>query len=134
MNVHELVSDKLWSRVERLLPPHPPQPEGGHPWNPDRPALCGIIYVLQTGIGWQQLPTALGCGSGSTCWRRLRDWQAAGVWERLHRLVLDELGAAGAIDWERLCVDSASLPAKKGARRPARTRPTGRNRAASTTW
>jgi transposase len=134
MNVHDLVNDELWMRIEPLLPPHPPPPEGGHPWNPDRPALCGIIYVLQSGIGWQQLPTALGCGCGSTCWRRLRDWQAAGVWERLHRAVLDELGTAGGIDWERLCLDSASIPAKRGARRPARTPPTGRSRAPSTAW
>ena len=52
---------------------------GGHPWLPDCPALCGIIYVLRTGIQWLLLPAELGSGSGSTCWRRLRDWQAAGA-------------------------------------------------------
>ena len=61
------------------------------------------------------LPQELGCGSGMTCWRRLRDWQAAGVWDRLHRALLDRLGEADQIDWERACLDSASVPAKKGA-------------------
>lgn len=133
MRVHELVSDELWAAIEPLLPPHPPQPKGGHPWNPDRPALCGILYVLRTGIQWQMLPLELGCGSGSTCWRRRRDWQAAGVWHRLHRVLLDKLGEADAIDWSRASADSASVPAKKGGGRPARTRRTAANRARSAT-
>jgi transposase len=131
MRVHDLVDDELWATIEPLLPAHPPQPKGGNAWKPDRPALCGIIDVLKTGIQWQHLPTELGCGSGSTCWRRLRDWQAAGVWHRLHRTLLDRLGEADALDWSRASADSASVPAKKGARRPARTRRTAANRARS---
>ncbi len=134
MRVHELVSDELWSVIGPLLPPHPPHPKGGRPWLPDRPALCGILYVLRTGIDWNMLPLELGCGSGSTCWRRLRDWQGAGVWHALHRALLDRLGEADRIDWSRVCVDGASLPAKGGAPRPARTRPTAASPAASTTW
>ena len=80
--MHDLVSDELWAIVEPLLPPRPPQPRGGRPWVSDRAALCGIIDVLKTGIQRQMLPTELGCGSGVTCWRRLRDWQAAGGWRR----------------------------------------------------
>jgi len=91
----------------------------------------GIIFVLRTGIPWQMLPVEMGCGSGSTCWRRLRDWQAAGVWERLHHALLDRLGRADAIDWSRACVDSASIRAKKGGHRPARIRRIARNRARS---
>jgi len=68
-----------------------------------------------------------------TCWRRLRDGQRAGVWERLHRVLLDRLGCANAIDWSRAAVDSASVPAKRGARRPARTRPTAAKRGPSGT-
>jgi transposase len=124
MKVHDLVSDELWAIIEPLLPPHPPQPQGGHPWVSDRAALCGILFVLRTGIQWQLLPTELGGGSGSTCWRRLRDWQAAGGWHRLHQVLLDKLGKADRIDWARASVDSASVPAKKGARRPARIRRT----------
>jgi len=133
MNVHDLVSDELWAAIEPLLPPQRAHPKGGRPWLPDRPALCGLLYVLKTGIQWRRLPLALGCGCGVTCWRRLRDWQAAGVWSALHRALLDRLGAAGRIDWSRASVDSASVRAKGGARRPARTRPTAPNPAASTT-
>ena len=131
MRVHELVSDELWAAIAPLLPAHPPQPKGGTAWKSDRAALCGIIYVLKTGIQWQMLPAELGCGSGSTCWRRLRDWQAAGVWHRLHRVLLDQLGEADAIDWSRASLDSASIRAKRGARRPARARRTAANRARS---
>jgi transposase len=131
MKVQDLVSDELWATIAPLLPPHPPHPKGGRPWLPDRPALCGIIYVLKTGIQWRMLPRELGCGSGVTCWRRLRDWQAAGVWHALHRALLDQLGAADRVDWSRASVDSASVPAKRGAKRPARTRRTAANRARS---
>ena len=126
-----LVSDALWERVAPLLPPEPPKPKGGRPRMPDRACLSGIIFVLRTGIPWEYLPQELGCGSGMTCWRRLRDWQQAGVWERLHRALLDELGLADAIDWERACIDSARIPAKKGGRKPGQIPRTARNRARS---
>jgi transposase len=127
-----LVTDELWEIVEPLLPPEPPKPRGGRPRVPHRAALTGIVFVLKTGIPWEMLPKEMGCGSGSTCWRRLRDWQEAGVWERLHRALLDRLGQADEIDWSRACLDSASVPAK-GARRLARTRRIAANRARSAT-
>ena len=126
-----LVSDTLWETIAPLIPPAPPKPKGGAPRVPDRAVLGGIIFVLRSGIPWQMLPREMGCGSGSTCWRRLRDWQAAGVWARLHRVLLDRLGRADAIDWSRACVDSASVRAKKGARKPARIRRIAANRARS---
>jgi transposase len=62
------------------------------------------------------LPTRqLGCGSPVTCWRRLRDWQRAGVWRQLHHLLLDELGREGRLDWSRASLDSISVRAKRGA-------------------
>jgi len=117
-----LVPDALWETIEPLLPGEPPKPKGGRPRVPDRACLTGIVFVLKSGIPWELLPVEMGCGSGMTCWRRLRDWQAAGVWERLHHALLDRLGDANQIDWERACLDSASIPAKKGVPRPARTR------------
>jgi transposase len=109
-----LVSDELWALVAPLLPAEPPKPKGGRPRVPDRAALTGIIFVLKSGIPWEMLPQELGCGSGMTCWRRLRDWQEAGVWDRLHQTLLDRLGEADRIDWSRASLDSASIPAKRG--------------------
>ena len=126
-----LVSDELWALVAPLLPPEPPKPKGGRPRVPDRAALTGIIFVLKSGIPWELLPPELGCGSGVTCWRRLRDWQEAGVWDRLHRELLDRLGDADQIDWSRASLDSASMAAKRGASSPARTRRIAAKRAAS---
>lgn len=110
-----LVSDDLWAIVEPLLPAEPPKPKGGRPRIPDRDALTGIIFVLKSGLPWSMLPGEMGCGSGVSCWRRLRDWHEAEVWQRLHQALLDQLGDADQIDWERACVDSASVPAKRGA-------------------
>lgn len=122
------VSDELWEAVAPLIPPEPPKPKGGRPPVAPRQALGGILLVLKTGIGWQELTAEMGFGSGSTCWRRLRDWQAAGIWEGLHRRVLDRLGEAGKIDWSRASVDGGSVAAKRGATQPGRTRPIGANR------
>ncbi len=118
-----LVPDDLWAIVDPLLPPEPPKPKGGRPRVPDRACLTGILFVLKTGIPWEYLPQEMGCGSGVTCWRRLRDWQAAGVWDRLHHTLLDRLGEADRIDWDRASLDSASIPAKRGAKRWGRTPP-----------
>ena len=127
-----LVSDELWAIIEPLLPPEPPKPKGGRPRVPDRAALTGILFVLRSGIPWEMLPQEMGCGSGMTCWRRLRDWHQAGVWQRLHQELLNRLGGADRIDWSRACLDSASVPAKRGAPRRARTRRIGARQGAST--
>jgi transposase len=118
----ELVPDELWEVIEPLLPEEPPKPEGGRPRVDDRAALTGIVFVLKSGIPWEMLPQEMGCGSGVTCWRRLPEWHEAGVWERLHKVLLDRLGEAERIDWERASLDSASVPAKKGATKPERIR------------
>src|SRR5215216_236228 len=127
-----LVSDELWDTIAPLLPPERPKPQGGRPRIPDRAALTGIIFVLRSGIPWELLPQEMGCGSGVTCWRRLREWQRAGVWHRLHAALLDRLGQAGRLDWSRASQDSRSLPAKKGALRRGRTPPTAPSWAANT--
>jgi transposase len=119
----QLVSDKLWAIVALLLPAEPPKPKGGRPRRiSDRAALSGILFVLKSGIPWEMLPQEMGCGSGMTCWRRLRDWQQAGVWKRLHHLLLQRLQDAARIDWERASLDSASVPAPGGANRRVRIR------------
>lgn len=108
-----LVSDELWALVAPLLPAPKPRP-WGHPGRKrldNRKALAGILFVLQSGIPWEMLPQEMGCGSGMTCWRRLQEWQAAGVWDKLHRLLLEHLQQADQIDWSRAIVDSGSVRA-----------------------
>jgi transposase len=129
----ELVNDELWRFVEPLLPVEASKARGGRPRIPDRAVLSGIVFVLKSGIPWRMLPKEMGFGSGITCWRRFREWQKAGVWRRLHRTLLDWLGRSGRVDWSRACVDSASVPAKRGAKRSDPTPPTGVSLAPSTT-
>ena len=109
-----LVDDELWSYIAPLLPPESPKPKGGRPRVPDRAALTGILFVLLSGIAWEMLPQEMGCGSGMTCWRRLRDWQEDGVWDRLHQVLLDQLGQADRIDWSRASIDSSTVPSPGG--------------------
>jgi transposase len=118
-----IVSDLLWGRIEPLLPKRERRLRfAGRKRLPDRQALQGILFVLYTGIAWRHLPLELGFGSGSTCYRRLDEWQRAGVWERLHQLLLSELRAAGELEWSRAVADSSHVQAKKGAPRRARAR------------
>jgi transposase len=129
----ELVTDELWETIEPLLPPEPPKAQGGRPRIDDRAALTGIVFVLKSGIPWEMLPQEMGCGSGMTCWRRLKEWQESGVWEKLHRVLLDRLGEADQLDWERASLDSASIPAKRGDQKPERIRRIKERRARSAT-
>jgi transposase len=125
-----LLPDALWSVTEPLLPAERAKPKSGRPPLSHRTALTGILFLLKSGIPWEMLPREMGCGSGMTCWHRSRDWQAACIWNRLHCVLLDRLGGAHAIDWNRACVDSASVPAKKGAIKTDHN-PTDRGRAGS---
>jgi transposase len=110
------VEDRLWELIEPLIPSRPaPRGPGGRPRIDDRAALEGILFVLDTGCRWRDRPEQLGCGSGHTAWRRLREWQGAGVWDRLHRLVLDELSNIDELDWTRGCIDAVSVRSKRGA-------------------
>jgi transposase len=129
-----IVVDALWAKVGPLLP----QKERrfrfpGRKRLDDRLALQGILFVLHTGIAWRHLPLELGFGSGSTCYRRMVEWQQAGVWEKLHALLLAELRAVGEIEWARAVADSSHVQAKKGAPRRARARLTEPETAPSTT-
>ncbi len=111
----QLVHDTLWAILEPIIPPVPPRPKGGRPRIPDRAALTGILFVLKTGIQWEWLPQEMGCGSGMTCRRRLRDWQQAGVWQHLQEAILHRLRRADRLDFSR-------CPGYKSIRRPERTR------------
>ena len=129
----KLLPDELWAEIAPLIPADAPRPKGGRPPVDAREALIGILFVLYTAIPWERLPFEVAGCSGMTCWRRLRAWQDAGLWDRIHRHMLDRLSLAGKIDWSRASVDSSSVAAKKGATRSARTRPTAAGRARSAT-
>ncbi|MFD8565133.1 IS5 family transposase [Streptosporangium canum] len=111
----DLVPDDLWDRVAPLLPPHPSR-RHRHPGRrpvDDRAALAGIIYVLRKGVAWRDVPASVvGC-SGVTCWRRLRDWTQAGVWPRLHEMLLAELRTAGLLDMDQAAIDGSHIRALK---------------------
>ena len=130
-----LVDDELWAVIEPLLPEPKPRRfrfPGRKPVD-NRRALTGIVFVLKTGIGWEDLPQEMGCGSGMTCWRRLREWQRLGVWPRIRHALIERLAEADQIDWSRAVVDSSSIRALIGGPKPARTPRTKAKRAASTT-
>jgi transposase len=118
-----LVEDDLWDLVEPLVPVPPPRGRNsGRKRFPDRLCLQGILFVLTTGIGWEHLPRELGFGSGMTCWRRLRDWNDAGAWQRVREVLLAELHAADRIDWSRAVVAPSHVRAARRVRAPVRSR------------
>ena len=123
-----ILPDELWSIIEPLLPIHTPSPKGGRPRLDNRAALTGILFVLRTGLPWEYLPKELGCGSGMSCWRRLRDWQQTGLWQQLHDAMLHRLRQYDQIEWERASIDSASVPSPPGGQgywsKPNRSRQT----------
>jgi transposase len=113
-----LVRDDLWELVEPLLPKFARGPKGGHPPVDNRVCLTGILFVLKTGIPWEDFPQEMGC-SGMTLWNRLADWNKAGVWQQIHGLMLSKLRAADKIDFSRVIVDSSSVRAVHGGKKQA---------------
>jgi transposase len=104
-----LVDDELWSIIHPMLPEHPPRPTGG------------ILFVLKTGIAWEDFPCEMGC-CGMTLLNRLRQWQRAGIWHRLHLIMLDRLRGAEQLDFSRVIVDAASVRAMHGGKKRERPR------------
>jgi transposase len=128
----ELVDDELWEIIQPLLPvKRRRKTQPGRTPLDDRRVLTGILFVLQSGIPWKMLPQEMGCGSGMTYWRRLRAWQKAGVWRKLHRVLLDKLRGANKLDFSRVVADSSSVRAIHGGKKVDRTQPIGARGAAS---
>jgi len=117
-----ILDDRLWEIIEPIIPKKKRKFRypGRKPVS-DRDAMTGILFVLKTGIGWEDLPKEMGCGCGMTCWRRLRDWQTVGVWDKIHHTLLNKLHHSEQIDFSRAIVDSSSVRAVFGGRKPAQT-------------
>lgn len=129
-----LIEDELWAHIEPLLPKRRRRKRyAGRRALSDRQVLTGILFVLRSGIPWKMLPQEMGCGSGMTCWRRLRYWQRRGVWARLHRVLLSRLREANRLDFSRAVADSSSIRAVGAGKKVDRTQPIAVVRAASTT-
>jgi len=130
-----ILDDELWQIIEPLIPKKKRRFRypGRKPLS-NRVVLTGILFVLKTGIAWEDLPQEMGCGSGMTCWRRLRDWQKAGVWDKIHQVLLSKLRQADQIDFSRAVVDSASVRAVFGGQKQAQTPRIAARRARSTIW
>ena len=104
--------DAMWERVRPLLPARSPSPKGGRPFADDKACFAGVVYALRNGIRWNDMPDQF--PSGVTCWRRHRDWTAAGVWDRVWQLVIEELVAAGEVDASELVIDATFAESRKG--------------------
>ena len=113
----QMLLDRMWDRVEPLLPAHPPQPRGGRPFADDRACFAGIVFQLRNAVRWNHLPPCF--PSGVTCWRRHRDWTRAGVWAAVHRVVVEELAAAGLLDTSELFLDATFAEDRQGGRASA---------------
>lgn len=129
----ELLPEELVQEIIPLLPPTVASPKGGRPPVDPIKALNGIMFILRTGCQYQRLPTRAFGVSGSSCWRRLRDWTRLGVWPQLHQKLLNGLGKLEGVDLSRVVADSQSVRAVKGGRTPGRTRRTAENPAANVT-
>ena len=104
--------DRMWDRVRPLLPPTPPHPKGGRPFADDKACFAGVVYQLRNAIRWNDMPPHF--PSGVTCWRRHRDWTAAGVWPAVWKLILAELAVAGKLDTSELFLDATFAESRKG--------------------
>jgi transposase len=126
----QLLTDELWNEIEPFFPVRQTSPEGGRPATDNRIVLTCILFVLKTGIAWEDLPLEMGC-SYKTCGRRLREWTAAGVWPRVWRHLLTRLRAAGRLELAEVLIDAGLVKAPLGGQKPVRTPQIGAAAAAS---
>lgn len=128
----QLLPDVLWNEIADLFPVYQSSPDGGRPPKGTRPVLTAILFVLKTGIGWKDLPTEAFGVSYKTCTRRIAEWTARGLWQRMHELFLAKLRGAEQLDWSRVLVDCSLVKAPLGGPKRGRIPRIGAARVAST--
>lgn len=127
-----LMPDELWNRIAPLLPPEKPKGKGtpgGRPNAEARRSLDAIFYILRTGEQWNALPRSL--GSDRTAHDYFQKWTAAGVFEQLWRLGLEQYDVTRGIQWQWQAADGAMTKAPLAARRRAPTPRIGQKAAPS---
>jgi transposase len=107
MKFSELSEDQ-WKYINCFLPP---QPLVGRKRADDRRTINGILYVLETGCKWEDMPRHY--GSYVTAWRRLRRWSEEGVWFRVLCAICDTAYSAGKLSIDTVAVDSTLVDSKK---------------------
>jgi transposase len=127
----KLLPDELWNEISDLFPEHHQSSEGGRHPKEHRVVLTAILFVLKTGIAWEDLPLEAFDCSYKTCKRRLDEWIELGLWQRIHETFLAKLRGADQLDWSRVLVDCSLVKAPLGGPKQARTRPTAAARAVS---
>src|SRR5437667_10361798 len=115
-----VLTDEQWNRIKPHLPTYTPSAKGGRPRADDRECLEGILWLLRSGARWCDIPVDL--PSGSTCWRRLREWAGEGTLAAVHAIVIAELDDLGELDFDELLADATFIRAKKGVMTSARPR------------
>lgn len=106
------IPDRMWQRIQPLLPPEKEPGTAGRPAIPFRKILDGILYVLRTGCQWKAVPQEF--GSGSTVHRRFQQWQQAGIMKAIANLMLNWYDQVHGIDWQWQSADAKLLPAPLG--------------------
>jgi len=107
------LTDAQWLVIEDLFPVPTMTRLGGRPRIPPRECLEGILWILRTGARWKDLPTFF--PSPPTCWRRLKEWTEAGIFQQAWARILRTLDRCGKIDWDQALADGSFARAKKGA-------------------
>jgi transposase len=112
--LRKLLPDELWNEIQQLFPQYVPSPDGGRPPKEARTVLTAILFVLKTGIAWEDLSPEVGGCSYKTCQRRIREWLALGLFQQMHELFLAKLRGAKRLDWSRVLVDTSFVKAPLG--------------------
>ena len=111
MSRHD-VTDCEWKSIRVFLPSER-SGKRGRPWVSHRKVISGILWILNVGGGWRDLPEEY--GSWCTVYSRFRRWCKEGLWNRIMRSLLRKLDSNGGVDRKLWCVDGTIIRAHRSA-------------------